>query len=170
MIDFFPRARLFVDEVRKDDADAMADIHGEAFLHAWSPYDFAGLIAQDNVFGFAVRRESLMRPRRLVGFVLVRSAADEAEVLTIAVRASLHGKGFGRRLMEEVLRRLHYDRTASCFLEVDPENAAALALYRSLGFETVGERKGYYERAEGTPGAALVMRLALRRARQRGPS
>lgn len=165
-MDLFPRTRLVIDAVRPDDADAMAEIHGEAFVRAWSPYDFAGLVSGANVFGIAARRESLFRPRRLVGFALVRSAADEAEVLTIAVRNAQRGKGLGRRLMEEVLRRLHYDRTAACFLEVDRDNASAKALYESLGFKAVGERKGYYARKDGSAGGAVVMRLELRRPRK----
>ncbi len=42
------------------------------------------------------------------------------------------------------------------FLEVDAANAAAIALYRGLGFERVAERKGYYRGRD-----ALVMKTAL---------
>lgn len=162
MIAFVARPRLFLDGVGPADADAMAEIHSGAFARAWSPYDFASLIAQPSVFAVGARRDSPLRFRRLVGFVLARSAADEAEILTIAVRPSNRGRGLGRRLMEEALRRLYHDRVASCFLEVDPGNVAAIALYRSLGFAAVGERKGYYPRV-GKPGAAaLVMRVQLR--------
>ena len=94
--------------------------------------------------------------------MLVRVAADEAEILTIAVATSHRRRGVGRALIEEAMRRLYRDRVACLFLEVDAGNAAALALYHRLRFEKVGERKGYY--AHGTvPGAtALVMRADLR--------
>jgi ribosomal-protein-alanine N-acetyltransferase len=48
------------------------------------------------------------------------------------------------------------------FLEVDDGNAAALGLYRKLGFEKVGERRGYYKDANGAVSTALVMKRVLR--------
>ena len=71
-----------------------------------------------------------------------RSAGDEAEILSIAVRRSHRGRGHGRLLMDEALRRLYRERIGTCFLEVDPDNAAAVTLYRSLGFAQVGDAKG----------------------------
>jgi ribosomal-protein-alanine N-acetyltransferase len=159
---FLPRTRVFVDEARSKEADALADVHGEVFARAWSADDFAILMARKNVFALALRRDSVFGMRRLLGFVLVRTAADEAEILTIAVRPGQRGRGYGRLLMEEAMRRLYRDRIAACFLEVDQSNEAALGLYRKLGFSEVGRRKGYYQAPAGTEGTALVMRVQLR--------
>jgi ribosomal-protein-alanine N-acetyltransferase len=119
-------------------------------------------MAGANVFVLAVRRESPFGLRRMVGFVMVRIAADEAEILTIAVGRARRGNGFGRMLMEEALRRLYRERVAACFLEVSRDNARAVGLYHRLGFEEVGARKGYYASVAGSDGSALVMRLQLR--------
>ena len=162
MIWFLPRGRVFVDVLRPNEADALVEIHSQAFPHPWSADDFAALVADQAVFALAARHDSIFGTRRLVGFVLIRAAADEAEILTIAVRSSHRGRGIGRRLMEDAMRRLYAARIKSLFLEVDRANVPAVKLYRALGFEVVGQRKGYYRRAEGPDAPALVMRAQLR--------
>ncbi len=162
MIAFLPASRLYVEALGADHADALAEIHSDGFYRPWLSSDFASLVGKRNVVALGLRRQSAFGFSRLAGFVLVRIAADEAEILSIAVRPAYRGRGYSRLLMDEALRRLYRDRVSSCFLEVDGNNAAALSLYRSLGFEQVGTRKGYYDRPEGAAGAALVMRLALR--------
>ncbi len=144
--------------VVRSEAESLAEIHAAAFGHAWSAEEFAALLAERTAFAVGVRRV-----RRLVGFVLVRVVADEAEILTIAVRPNSRGRGFGRMVMDEALRRLHRAGARACFLEVDRGNAPALALYRSLGFAVTGERRNYYRTgAAGGDGTALVMRVQLR--------
>ena len=160
MIPWWPRA--YVDGAGLDDADALAEIHGAAFARTWSADDFAALIADPVVFALAVRRRSLFGATRVAGFVLVRVVAGEAEILSIAVDPRGRGRGCGRLLMEEALRRLYRERVAACFLEVDRDNRTAVRLYRSLGFTVAGERPRYYPGARSGDGTALVMRLQLR--------
>ncbi len=161
MIALLPSSRIFVEAVGPADAHALAEIHGDSFPRPWLASDFAALIHSRNVGALGLRRQSAFGYLRLVGFVLFRSAGDEAEILSIAVRRSHRGRGHGRLLMDEALRQLYRERVRSCFLEVDPDNAPAVSLYRSLGFAQVGARKGYYQRPGADAGAALVMRLDL---------
>jgi ribosomal-protein-alanine N-acetyltransferase len=65
-------------------------------------------------------------------------------------------------LMEDVIRRLYRERIARLFLEVERSNAAAVSLYRSLGFVVAGERRNYYPDAGSAGSDALVMRLQVR--------
>ena len=161
MIPFLPTSRYHVEALTPRDADVLAEIHREGFPSPWLAADFASLVGGDNVGALGLRRDSAFGFSRHVGFILFRTAGDEAEILTIAVRNAQRGRGHGRLLMEEALRQLYRDRVQSCFLEVDPGNAAALALYGRLGFRQVGSRKGYYARPGSESAAALVMRLDL---------
>ena len=161
MIALMLSSRIYIEAVGPADADGLAEIHGEGFPRPWLAADFASLVASGNVAALGLRRQSAFGFLRLIGFVLFRSAGDEAEILSIAVRRSHRGRGHGRLLMDEALRQLYRDRIRHCFLEVDPDNTSALALYRRLGFREVGSRKGYYDHGNGKAGAALVMRLEL---------
>jgi ribosomal-protein-alanine N-acetyltransferase len=156
------RARTSLVNLTVRDAEQLAEIHAAAFARTWSAHDFALLLAERNVIGIGVRRHSWFRGRRLAGFVLVRIAADEAEILTIAVHPYERRRGYGRLLMEEALRRLYREHVATCFLEVDRDNAAAVGLYRALGYDAVGERKRYYPATGAGDGTALVMRAQVR--------
>ena len=95
------------------------------------------------------------------GFVLSRLAADEAEILTIAVDPAYQGKGVGRALLSENLRQTSNAGAKTMFLEVAKDNMSALALYERFGFAKVGERAGYYRRADGSRATAVVMRKQL---------
>ena len=97
----------------------------------------------------------------LLGFVLSRVAADEAEILTIAVEPALRGRGVGRALLSVSLRQAANAGAKSMFLEVDENNAPALSLYARFDFVKVGERAGYYRRKGGLRATAVVMRKPL---------
>lgn len=151
------------EEAWAEDTETLAAIHAAAFPGAaWSSADLAALLREETVFGVVARRVSLFGSRAAVGFVLGRVVVDEAEILTVAVSGSHRRRGIARALMDEVFRRLYRDRTKAIFLEVDAGNAAALALYRRLGFAKVGERRGYYAHGSVPGATALVMRADIR--------
>jgi len=81
----------------------------------------------------------------LVGYAgisrLGRRAPFEYEVHTIGVDPAYQGTGTGRRLLAALLE---FAGEATVFLEVRTDNAPAIALYESVGFQTMGVRKRYY--------------------------
>ena len=135
-------------------AGPCAALHETAFAHGWSEQEFESLLAArscvcDGAF------EGDGGP--LAGFLLSRRAADEAEILTIAVAPRHRRRGVAGELLRRQMRRLAEAGAARLFLEVAEDNVAALALYKSLGFREEGRRKGYYRRAEGPAANALVL-------------
>jgi [ribosomal protein S18]-alanine N-acetyltransferase len=166
-IPFWPRIRDYsLERLRVADSPAVAALHQEDFARPWSDDEFAALLDQHAVFGFAAR-ETGRGGDQPVGFVLARLAAGEGEILTVAVARAHRRQGLGWRLMDAVLRELHAERAEALFLEVDETNAAAIALYRRLGFVEVGKRPRYFQSADGATGA-LVMRRDLRQIPGRG--
>jgi ribosomal-protein-alanine N-acetyltransferase len=98
---------------------------------------------------------------KLRGFALSRVAADEAEVLTIAVDPGQRRAGVGRDLLRAHMAAVARAGATALFLEVDEGNAAALALYARERFVKVGERRAYYKKPNGEPATAWVMRRKL---------
>ncbi len=82
-------------------------------------------------------------------------AEDEADVLNVAVKRELRGRGLGKLVMSELISLAKRNSVKTLTLEVREDNLPAIALYRGLGFETVGVRKRYYHNRFD----ALVMRL-----------
>ena len=155
------RAQIDIVAMEPKDCGNAADLHGARFARAWSDGEFHALLGQEPVLGFVAIRSGLFVPKSLVGFVLAREVAGEAEILSVAVSAQYSGLGLGWRLVHSAIREIRIRGGKSIFLEVDETNVAALALYKKLRFKQVGERKGYYQSAEGSKTTALVMRLDL---------
>jgi ribosomal-protein-alanine N-acetyltransferase len=125
----------------------MAAVHAAAFPdEPWDAGSFAALLSQPGVFG-------LIDPRG--GVLLLRVAADEAEILTIGVTETR--RGLGTALMQAAIGRAKNLGAAVIYLEVAAQNAAALGLYNSLGFAPAGRRAKYY--ANGDDAVILSLRL-----------
>ena len=86
------------------------------------------------------------------------SGSEQGDIQTIAVSPDARGKGYGRRLMEELLSVAAGQGATEIFLEVRADNPVAQGLYESLGFKVIDRRRNYYQ-PDGVD--ALVMRVAL---------
>jgi ribosomal-protein-alanine N-acetyltransferase len=96
----------------------------------------------------------------LAGYGVMSMGAGEMHVLNLCIAEAQRGRGFGRRLLEHLLTQGAAAGMRDAFLEVRPSNAAALRLYRALGFQQIGVRRGYYQAVNGREDAC-VLRLTL---------
>ncbi|MFD0985634.1 ribosomal protein S18-alanine N-acetyltransferase [Methyloligella solikamskensis] len=135
-----------------EDADALADVHAACFASPWDAELLEVFLAAPDCVCFLCAEDGAA-----TGFLLTRMAADEAEILTLAVMPEARGMGIGRSLLEAAIAVLKSRGAKHLFLEVDEENAAALTLYRGLGAKPVGRRAAYY--ADG--GDAAILSLTL---------
>lgn len=137
------------------DALVMALLHAASFDTPWSAPTFATFLAEPAGCGLIAALEG----EAPAGFALARLAADEAELLTIAVAAEARRRGLGLALMEALQSRLAARGARRLFLEVGAGNRAASALYRKLGFEAAGRRAGYYGGQRPPQDALVMMRI-----------
>jgi len=138
-----------------EDAPDMAGVHAQAFDTPWDENDFEDLLDGDGVFGFVVRGADP------AGVLICRAAAGEAEILTVGVAPWARRQGVGLALMTAAVGVARQAGAEAMFLEVDVDNAPAVALYEGLGFVRAGLRKAYYDRGANGRADALVMRLDL---------
>ena len=85
---------------------------------------------------------------RPAGFVLTRHAADEEEILLIAVLPEHRGQGFGQELIEQLFSQSRARGVTKVFLEMRRGNPAEY-LYLKSGFEPIGMRRDYYRLVDG---------------------
>jgi len=134
-------------------AAACAALHAAVFPvgEAWNTAVFAELLASPAVLALIEEGG---------GLVLIRRAADEAEILTLGTEPARRRQGVARRLLSAALEWAATSGATQVFLEVAESNAAARALYAALGFKPCGRRPSYY----GDGADALILRLALQAA------
>jgi [ribosomal protein S18]-alanine N-acetyltransferase len=137
---------------RPRDAAAIAQLHGASFGRGWEEDEVHRLLLD----GAVVTHCAMVR-RTMVGFIMSRMAADEAEILSVAIAPARRGRGLSRPLLDFHLRSLAGLGARAVFLEVDEHNAPACRLYVGGAFHEVGRRQGYYQGGA----AALILRRDL---------
>jgi len=136
-----------------NEAARLAAIHAEAFETPWDAASLSALLDSPGVLLTAEEE----------GFILIRVVADEAEILTLAVRPGARRSGLGGRLVAEAIAGAAALGAERMFLEVAEGNVAARALYARTGFAEAGRRRGYYARTDGHREDALVLSLNFSR-------
>lgn len=137
---------------RPSDLDAVAGIQGSwSSLPRWSREHLEAELAPPG--GLFVYEDA----EGVAGFAALRVVRPEAEVTVVAVAPGRLRRGIARRLLERLHRHAAESGCALVGLEVSAANAAAIALYSSLGYRTVGRRRRYY--SDGSD--ALLMSLHL---------
>jgi len=141
-----------------ENATQLAGLHRGLFDKPWDAAAFQDLLSHPGSTALLARLGS---PVEMVGFIVGQLAADQAEILTLGVRADRQRHGIGRRLVEAMARAVKKAEARRLFLEVATGNAAALGLYKSLGFQEVGRRNAYYQKPAGPAEDALTLALNL---------
>lgn len=134
-------------------AEEMAAIHADSFTvpRPWTAAEFDSLSQSPHVF-------LITEPE---GFLMGRSIAGEAEILTLAVAPSARGKGIGASLVQRFCQTARADGALTAFLEVSAQNEGAMRLYHREGFTESGRRKGYFHSAENGRIDAILMSRRL---------
>lgn len=130
-----------------EDLERIVEIENSSFDSPWSEDSLRYEIEENQlaeVFVIEINQE-------VVGYMSYMKIIDEVHINNIAIDSTKRGYGYGRELVESVLKS--FKGNYSVTLEVRNDNYIAINLYRNLGFEQMGIRKDYYGKGQD----ALIM-------------
>ncbi len=142
-----------ITEATTADAEDLAALYAEALPPGWPAAELAVSCRDANR---AVLKAT--DGTHLAGFIILQFAADEAEILAIAVAKDRRRLGHAASLLRAAIKACERRFISCIYLEVAESNSPALKLYEQFGFVEVGRRENYYRSPSFGPQAALIMR------------
>jgi ribosomal-protein-alanine N-acetyltransferase len=126
-------------------------IEREATPSPWSGKQFEQSLEQHRCLVISENNGSGV----ILGYAVVSTLLDQAEVLNICINPQYQGRGLGSQLLDHLLKQLA-DVIEVVYLEVRVSNFRAIHLYQNHGFIAVGERRDYYPTEFGREDAILM--------------
>ena len=102
----------------------------------------------------------LLHKEKIIAYSIISVAADEAHLLTIVVAKDEQNKGYGKKMLDEMISMAKINGASAMYLEVRTSNKTAIKLYHQRGFNELGVRNNYYPADEGREDA-LILALDL---------
>jgi ribosomal-protein-alanine N-acetyltransferase len=131
-------------QMTHEDMPAVIALEKAAFKNPWSPELLRRELDHDWSTILLVEEPKPDGSKELLGLAIFWIVQDEVHVLNVATAPQHRRKGVARAVMEEMLARGRHRRCVLATLEVRRSNEAAIHLYRSFGFRSVGVRPNYY--------------------------
>lgn len=147
---------LVVREALERDLETVASLERECFGDPWRLPDIRDALIRPSAHGWVAAPAE--RPQSAWGVLICQIAADEMEILRIAVAPTRRRAGVASMLLDRGLAIARESGVSACFLEARPSNEAAVAFYAAHGFSTVGRRRGYFS---GDGEDALVLKREI---------
>lgn len=142
------------------DLEAVMDVMTSAFDpgygEAWTRSQCAGILPLSGVVLMLARHGR----GEVHGFSLLRTVADEAELLLLAVAPKAQRRGVGAALLDHFVEHARRAGVRRVHLEVRDGNPA-VAMYQAFGFKAEGRRSKYYSGLDGSQHDALTMARQL---------
>ena len=148
------KKRIYPEKMTADALEGVAELEKLCFSQPWSAKSLE-LLTNDGIgVGMVCRCDGIVCA---YGGMLV--AVDEGQITNIATHPDYRRRGYGKAVVEALIKYAKNNRLDSISLEVRESNRAAIELYSSLGFKNEGKRKDFYTNPRE---AALVMVLRIK--------
>lgn len=127
--------------ITRQDVEQIYAIELEAFTSPWSRQAIlTEVISEKSYYLVAVVDDEV------IGYAGLWKIFDEGHITNIAVKWGYRNKGIGKTLMQKLIAESMEVGIHRFTLEVRVSNERAIHLYESLGFNTAGVRKNFYDK------------------------
>jgi ribosomal-protein-alanine N-acetyltransferase len=110
----------------------------------WNPKHWSERLFEVELINPAAHVRGVFVNETLIGYLIAHVVMDEAHIVSFGIDINYRRKGYGRLLLNDLLRVARIENIRVITLQVRDSNEAAQYLYRSVGFRSVGVRKHYY--------------------------
>ena len=133
--------------------DEVEEIEQDTFSMPWSLAGYRTALEQEsNLFYVA------MDDNKVVGYCGAYVSDYEGEITNVAIREDRRNGHIGSLMLEHMLQAGLDVGITDWYLEVRASNAAAIYVYKKLGFKEIGRRAGFYTKPTED---GLVMRKRI---------
>ena len=122
-----------------NDTDAVLLIESQNSHNPWSKNQIIESILNPTNLCYSISVNN-----QIIGFLMAMSAIDTADILNISINKDYQGKGYGKKLLHNLIKNLKDRAIGQLILEVRKSNQAAITFYLKHGFEEISLRKNYY--------------------------
>lgn len=127
--------------MRPEHLDAVLTIENASFPLPWRREAFLFEILLNETADYVVA----LHRGQAIGYGGMWLVLDEAHLTNLAVHPDFRGRGVGRQILQELVRRAALRGAKRMTLEVRRSNLVAQKLYKEMGFVEKGVRKRYYQ-------------------------
>lgn len=134
----------------EDDLNEVIAIEEAAYSFPWTH----GIFQDCLHVGYLCR--VLEQSGKIIAYAVMSSAAEESHLLTIVVSKYEQGKGYGKKILNEMIKQAARGNSNIMYLEVRASNKTAIQLYHQRGFNELGIRNNYYPAKHGREDALIL--------------
>lgn len=132
---------VIIREMAESDIKEIAELEKECFATPWSETSLREELTNE-IARFYVLRDN----EKLLGYIGSNNICNEVYITNVAVNSECRGKGYGKKLVNHLLKQSELEKAFFITLEVRESNENAIALYEKCGFKKIGERKNFYSK------------------------
>lgn len=132
-----------VREMQESDIKEIAELEKECFSDPWSENSLRDELTNETARFYVLRDDE-----KLLGYIGSNNICNQVYITNVAVNEKSRGKGYGKILVNHLIKQSELENAFFITLEVRKSNENAIKLYEKCGFIKIGERKNFYSKPQ----------------------